>query len=331
MKIFSGIRTLLMSVCIVFLLALVGCGQDNRSVQKNKGYSIKDDRGYVTTFDKAPQKILTLSMSLDNIVLGLLPPDRLVGINHLADDPLSSNIVQYGKLIKEKVHNPTSERILSLKPDVILVNQWTKADVVDSLRELGLKVVVLDNPMSIDLVKKNITSVSAVLQEEEKGKQLIALMDAKLAEIKKKTDLIPESKRKNVVLLSLMTSYGGKGCLYDEMCSRAGVINGISAVGLKHGQNLTKEMLVKTNADVLLMPVYNDHGTYDVKPFIKEYLEDPALQTLPAIKNKQLYYPREGYTYNASQDCVFGIQEIALAAYGEAFAQESQNHLQVWK
>lgn len=329
-KIFGVTKTLLIVVCVTCLLALAGCGQDNKDTPKNKSYTFKDARGYVTTFDKVPKRILTLSMSLDNIVLGLLPPDRLVGINHLADDPVSSNIVEYGKAIKEKIRNPNPEKILSLKPDVILVNEWTRANVVDSLRGLGFKVVVIDNPMSIELVKKNIISVSAVLQEEEKGKQLITLMDNKMAEIKKKTDLIPESKRKKVVLISLMTSYGGKGCLYDEMCSRAGVINGISAVGLKHGQHLTKELLVKTNADLLLMPVYNDHGNYDTKPFVKEYLEDPSLQTLPAIKNKQLYYPREGYTYNASQDCVFGIQEIALAAYGKEFAQESQNHLQVW-
>jgi len=330
MRLFSALRVLLLYICMACLLLSAGCGQEKKAVKEVASYSFKDDKGFVTTFDKVPQKILTLSMSLDNTVLGLLPPDRMVAINHLADDSLSSNIVKYGKQIKEKIHNPSAERVLSLQPDVILVNKWTKAEMVDSLRELGLKVIVLDNPTSIEGVKKNIVSVSSVLREEEKGKQLIALMDKKLESIQNKIAVIPEEQRKRVVLISLMTSYGGKGCLYDEMCSRAGVINGISAIGLKHGQTLTKELLVKTKADLLLMPVYNDHGTYNVKPFIKEYLEDPALQTIPAIKKKQLYYPREGYTYNASQDCVFGIQEIALAAYGKKFAQGDQEHLQVW-
>lgn len=39
----------------------------------------------------------------------------------------------------------------------------------------------------------------------------------------------------------LMTSYGGKGCLYDVMCMRAGVVNGIAKLGLKSGEHLIKD------------------------------------------------------------------------------------------
>ncbi len=60
-----------------------------------------------------------------------------------------------------------------------------------------------------------------------------------------------------------------------------------------------------------------------------EFLLDPSLQTLTAVKERKLYYPREGYIYNVSQDIVFGVQELAYAAYGESFIQPADCHLSV--
>ena len=51
----------------------------------------------------------------------------------------------------------------------------------------------------------------------------------------------------------------------------------------------------------------------DIKKYNQEFLEDPSLQTMRAIKSKQLFYPNEGYIYNCSQDVIFGVQEIAHA------------------
>ena len=149
---------------------------------------------------------------------------------------------------------------------------------------------------------------------------LVKLMDSRLAQVKQQVAALKPQKKKKIVLVSLMSSYGGKGCIFDDMCKEAGVINGVSAAGIKNGQQITKEMLVKIDPDLLIMPVYNDHGNFDIKKYNQKFLEDPSLQTMRAIKSKQLFYPNEGYIYNCSQDVVFGVQEIAHAAYGEAFA-----------
>ena len=41
-----------------------------------------------------------------------------------------------------EIKNPSAEEILSLKPDVVFIYNWGKAEMVDNLRELGIKVVV---------------------------------------------------------------------------------------------------------------------------------------------------------------------------------------------
>ena len=293
--------------------------QSKQETNTTGSYSVTDLTGTKVTFPSKPKRILTFAMYTDQIVLGLVNSDHLVGINTLMDDPVLSNVVPIAKRITKKIGNPGAEEVLSMKPDLVIVSDWTQAEKIQSMRDLGLKVVSVKSPETIQDAKDAVSQVAAAIGEPEKGRQLIGMMDKKLAEIREKTSKIKPEQRKNIVLLSLMTAYGGTGCAYDDACREANVINGIAAAGLKNGQQLTKEMLIKINPDIMLMPVYNDRGKYDTQSFIDSYLKDPSLQTVKAIKDKHLIYPREQFVYNCSQDIVYCVQEIARCAYGKEF------------
>ena len=295
-----ALKTFFAVMLLIVVFFISGCGSSTDGNVKNAAYEIIDDQGAIIQLEHKPERILTLAMGTDSIVLGILPEEKLIAINSLADDPVSSNIVDKANRITRKIKNPSAEEILSLKPDVVFIYNWGKAEMVDNLRELGIKVVVVKGPKSIADVKENVKLIAKTLGEEDKGNLMIAKMDDKLAEIKEKVDNIKPEERKKLVLISLMTSYGGKGCTFDDICQYAGV-----------------------------MPVYNDHNTFDIEKYNKEFLDDPALQTLNAVKEKRFFYPREGYIYNSSQDIVFGVQEVARAAYGELFSQPENCHISV--
>lgn len=319
--------------CLLLLLLLLatGCGQGSGGKDAAAGgsYTVTDEHGTVTTFKQAPQKVLTLALSSDGIVMGLGMADKLVAVNYLADDPVSSNLVEQAKKIQHKIKNPSAEEVLALKPDVVFAYDWSDMNRIENLRNLGMNVIVLKGPATIDDIRRNVRTIAKAMHADAKGEELIKLMDSRLAQVKQQVAALRLQQPKKIVLVSLMSSYGGKGCIFDDMCKEAGVINGVSVAGLKNGQQVTKEMLVKIDPDLLIMPVYNDHGNFDIKKYNEEFLGDPSLQTMRAIKNKQLFYPNEGYIYNCSQDVVFGVQEIAHAAYGEAFAMQGAQHLRV--
>lgn len=87
--------------CLLLLLLLLvtGCGQGSGGKDAAAGgsYKVTDEHGTVTTFKQAPQKVLTLALSSDGIVMGLGMEDKLVAVNYLADDPVSSNLVEQAK------------------------------------------------------------------------------------------------------------------------------------------------------------------------------------------------------------------------------------------
>lgn len=74
--------------CLLLLLLLLvtGCGQGSGGKDAAAGgsYTVTDEHGTVTTFKQAPQKVLTLALSSDGIIMGLGMEDKLVAVNYLA-------------------------------------------------------------------------------------------------------------------------------------------------------------------------------------------------------------------------------------------------------
>ena len=317
--------TLVFLLCVLSIL-LTSCIPPTAE-QKPAAYTVTDIEGTAVDFPAPPKRIVTLSMSTDEVMLGLVEPARIAAVNGLLDDPVSSNVTELVKAIPQRIGNPTAEELMALHPDLVIVPDWGDLTIVSSLREVGLKVVVCKGARNLVEIRETITLLAAAAGVPERGEKLLSMMDAKLAGIQEKVAKIPQDERKRVVLISLMGGYGGLGSSFDEACRYAGVINGRAELGIRDFQVMTKEQLVQIDPDILFLPTYNDHGNYDVDKFRREYLDDPSLRTMKAIRSKSFAEPFEGYIYNCSQDFVFGVQEIAYCAYGDAFRQGRDEHL----
>ena len=320
-------RMMYLLLAVLPLLFAFGCGK--ASAPQASGYTVTDAQGRAVAFEKKPVRILSYGLWLDNIVLGMLPPERLVGIDHMADDPNSSNIVGIAEGIAEKINHPSAERVLALHPDVVFLDADIDAGPAQTLPELGIRVVACKKPHNAEELRAAVRMVAAALGEEEKGEALVGLFDAEREALAGRLREVPQEARKTVVVISMSPTYGSRGGLFDGLCGMAGVTNGAAQIGLTAGQALTKEHIVAVNPDVLIVPVWNDHGSYDIEKFNREYLGDPALQTVRAIRDRRIARPHEGYIYNASQDMIFGAQDIAHAAYGDIVPLPVHRHLSV--
>lgn len=117
---------------------------------------IQDDRGSTLRFAAAPRRIVSLLPSLTESLCALGGCDRLVGTDRYSNSPAS--VIQLPKL--GGIEDANLERIVSLKPDVVLAAPSTR--VVDRLEALGLKVVLLDSKTHAD-VHRSLTVLAAML------------------------------------------------------------------------------------------------------------------------------------------------------------------------
>ena len=314
-----------------FLLCLcfAGCHTPTGAVQegaKETGYTVIDARGTAVYIPKKPQRILSGNLSYDTIIAGLVTPDHLVAVNVLDTDSQSSFFAEEAAKIPTKIYTFTSiplETVIKTQPDLIIVPGWIAADHVESYRQLGYPVLVCQGPDNIEETKAAIRLVAQALQEEAAGERVVAEMERQLTEID--TVLAARTDRRPVgMLISQMQSYGGPGSMYHELCTRARIENGIEKAGLKNGEFLSKELVVKANPDFFLAATPHEVDSYGSEVFREKFLSDPALAELPAVH--QVRFVPARYLYAASQNLVYAIKGLANAAYGDVFDM-SEEHL----
>ena len=320
------------TLCTAFLAALLsilllsGCIDLSRN--QAGGYEVTDVEGTVVKIPHKPQRILTVSAGTDELMLGLVEPERLAAINESLADTEHTNIPWVRERIPTViVRSPSVEQIAALRPDLVVVTPWMPRENIDAIRELNVPVIVCKSAATMEDIHGNIRLFAAAVGEPERGEKLIGMMEAKLAEIRAKIAEVPEEKKhKSIALISIMVNYGGAGCTFDELCRYTDSINAKAAAGNRMGQEMTKEQLVAANPDYLFFPSYEDGATNE-ENYGRQYLEDPSLAQTTAVRERQIGHPWARYVYNLSQNIVYGIQETAWILYGDAFRQSRHEFL----
>ena len=322
------LNTLCTAFLAVLLSILLLSGCIDLSKNQAGGYEVTDVEGTVVKIPHKPQRILTVSAGTDELMLGLVEPERMAAINESLADTEHTNIPWVRERIPTViVRSPSVEQIAALRPDLVVVTPWMPRENIDAIRELNVPVLVCKSAATMEDIHGNIRLFAAAVGEPERGEKLIGMMEAKLAEIRAKIAEVPEEKKhKSIALISIMVNYGGAGCTFDELCRYTDSINAKAAAGNRMGQEMTKEQLVAANPDYLFFPSYEDGATNE-ENYGRQYLEDPSLAQMTAVRERQIGHPWARYVYNLSQNIVYGIQETAWILYGDAFRQSRHEFL----
>ena len=82
-------KKILFLVCLLLCLLLAGCGpqEKNTSGSGKVLYTVTDATGTKLSFSEKPQRIVSLNVSADEILLDMVDSKRLAALSLLADDP----------------------------------------------------------------------------------------------------------------------------------------------------------------------------------------------------------------------------------------------------
>ncbi len=108
----------------------------------------------------------------------------------------------------------------------------------------------------------------------------------------------------------------GAGSTIDEVITRAGGINAVTAGGIKDGYpQLSDEFLVQQDPDVILLAGFNSYAP----GFVDNFKANPKFQTLKALKNGHVYVANDAHIASISQYIVNGVEDLAALLYPDAY------------
>lgn len=252
----------------------------------------------------APTRIVSLSVVTDEILLSLVPRERVVGVSPYAADALNSHVSTLAKGIPA-VQREDTDAILSLQPDLVLSSTRTPKEVEDRLRRARVRVARVVTPKGVDDIEAGIRLVAEAVQEAEKGEALIAEMARQAHELER----LPA-----VGLRALYYTAGGwtagRKTSIDVVLRSAGLKN---AADLEGHRPVSLEWVLKTNPDLILVGA----GYRGWEGFAASLGRDPRYAPLAAVQR--------GWVIELPARDLFAISHFTTKASRELRAQMMQH------
>lgn len=267
-----------------------------------------------------------MTLGTDEILTGLVPLERIAAVTCLADDEGISNITAQAGEIAGRVGN-SAETVIALQPDLVIASTVYPVERLQLIREAGIPVYIYQAPGTIDEIQQAILEIAQVVGQPEAGAALIRQMNDELEQIARVVAKVPEAERLCVLRFSLLGGSGGKGSLFYDICRYAGVKNGAAIAGLNRHELLAKEQIVAVNPDIFFVPTWDFRKKTDLGQFKAEIQNDPALQTVTAVKTRNIVMTPDRHLVCASQYIVAGVRDVAATAYPRYFDRQAADAL----
>ena len=200
-----------------------------------------------------PQRIVSLNLCADQLLMALLPPERLIGITQLASDPEASYLYQEASQFHQ--HSSRIEDIMALKPDLVVAGEFTAQPTNQLLEELGYNVIKLGLPATSDGIFQQVSFLGQQIGEPARAEALILKLREELTRI----TALQEKKHKRAVVYYANGFTAGRHTIVNEILEMAGLINIAAELNLDFIAPLSLESLLVSKPDVLLLGRLNEN------------------------------------------------------------------------
>lgn len=171
-----------------------------------------------------PQRVMSLNVCTDQLVLQLLPKERISSIYYLSRT--SGYTYLTAQALAVPVSYGTPEEVLRDNPDLVIAGSLSTPAVRALLKRVNVPLVEVPAANSFVEIRAVTRMVAHAVGEDDAGEALVARMDATLAELAAST---PE-RRIVVAAWDGAGNVPAKGTLFDEILTVAGGINVVAGI-----------------------------------------------------------------------------------------------------
>lgn len=258
--------------------------------------TIIDDWGRSVSVPVEARRIVSLTSAYEPILLEMVGPSRLGAVSFLSKTKGYGPNYELAKSVKVSLYSYAVEKIVYLHPDLVIAPEYTSRDVLDGLEHMGIPVVIISSPKTVQETVALVERLGSVVGAEDKARDMTAKMQQDIEEVKA---LSADTKGQVVISMSSMEGFSGTGSLFDDMTRVMGLVNGPSHLGYAPRTAFTEERIIEMNPDVILIPVYDKSEM----AWQTLYRDNPGLQTVKAVHDHRVL-PMNAYNLYAGNQFI---------------------------
>lgn len=219
-----------------------------------------------------PKRIISLSPQLTEDLYLLSAEDRLVGCTVYAP-PYAKDKEKVGTVVEANL-----EKIIELKPDLVLATSMSNPKEIEKLRKIGIRVVIFPQAKNFNELCKQFLELAKFTEKEKKAHTIIQKAKKEVKLIKNKTRNLKKTKvfiqvgaeplftiNRNSFVNDFIEFAGGENIARD------------AKIGL-----YSREKVLKENPDVIIITTMGIVGGKEKEIWQRS-------KCLNAVKNKRIY------------------------------------------
>jgi iron complex transport system substrate-binding protein len=226
--------------------------------------------------DTLPRRIASLNLTSDEVLVEILPPERLVGVTRWADDPETSNVA--GRIPPSVYRFPKAdmERLVALRPDLVIVSEYHDADFLRLFDTSGLRYHRMSGLDSLPGIRNAILALGKAVGASEGAERLVARFDETLRDVGRRLAGAPRPR----VLYWANPHTAGRNSAYGGLVECAGATNVGAELGLTGIVPLSAERAFQADPDYFLVGAW-EHSKAAL-------LEHPLLKQARAVRDNHV-------------------------------------------
>jgi len=217
-----------------------------------------------------PQRIASINVCTDQLLITLVERERIVSLSHLAADPYSSWIgPEAGGFY---LNHGVAEEVIGLDPDLIVTVAFSFRPTVAVLKRLGYPVMELEMASDLDDIVTSLRLLAEAVGETDRAERLISAFRAQIG----------EHTYQGAGPRPLFVSYEadgwttGRDSLVADVARAAGFETLGDRLGFSEGRRVSLEELLFLQPDLMDL----GHPWDEPPALVSESLRHPALAQL---------------------------------------------------
>lgn len=266
--------------------------------------TVSDSFGHNLTIPSRPTRIVSTAPSNTEILFAIGAGQQVIGVTTFCNYPAEAS--QREKIGGFSPKTISIERIVGLRPDLVLTTGRLQQPLTESLRKLGLPTLSYD-AQNLEEVAGNIRMVGQATGHADEADALATKLDQRLVRVRERFTGLPAADRPTVLLLlsedPLMTA--GPKSFAGQMLELAGGRNLFPDVEPQFPR-VSEEEIIKRNPTAILLWSMGDNA---LRP--ERLGKRPGWNQIDAIRNKRILIMDDDLLSRVGPRLFDGLEKMA--------------------
>ncbi|MDO8614157.1 MAG: ABC transporter substrate-binding protein [Dehalococcoidia bacterium] len=262
------------------------------------------DDGEALTLDAPPAAVASLSAGHTEVLYAIGAGDQVAAVDNTSDCPAVADGLPH-----VDAFNPSVEAIVALNPDLVLLF-FDPSGLASDLRQLGVPVLFLETPDSVDSALGQITLLGRATGHESQAAALVRSMQERIDAVERSVSGARAPSVYHEIDNTYYTAGPGSfvGDLYDKLHAR----NIAASTGEAFPQ-LSAEAIIAASPDVIILADEDAGESPDT------VAARPGWSQVNAVVNQRVYSLDPDIASRPGPRLVVALETLARFLYPERF------------